>query len=79
MPMPRDRLSATDTGRLAIGDRELHAGDPIELMVHHHWYPARVEWDGARWYAVLPQGVMGQALHVPLWPGLLARLPEGRR
>ncbi|BDG59745.1 DUF5348 domain-containing protein [Caldinitratiruptor microaerophilus] len=79
--MPTEYLSAAPSGRLAVGERELLAGDVIEILVAGRWVPARVEWNDTRreWYAVVPQGAMGKALTVPLWPGVLARLPERQR
>ena len=79
--MPPEHLSAEPNGRLVAGERELHAGDVIEILVAGRWVPARVEWDDTRreWYAIVPQGTMGMALHVPLRPGVVARLPRRQR
>lgn len=69
-------LTAGDGGRLALDGRDLHAGDAIELLVHGHWVPARVEydWDGQRYYALVSQQPGdGGTLMVHLRIGTLAR------
>ncbi len=71
------RLIETDSGRLALGERELHCGDPLLLLVHGHWVPVRVEWsDRWGWYAACCQRPRdGDALLIRLRAGLMARLP----
>lgn len=71
------RLTETDSGRLALGDRELHCGDPLELLVAGRWVPVRVEWsDRWGWYAACCQRPGdGGTLLIRLRPGLVAKLP----
>ena len=63
----------TGEDRLALAGEDLHAGEPIELIIGGAWVPARVEWEPAiGWYALIPQGGRG-ALCVLLRPGVRAR------
>lgn len=67
-----------DDGRLAVGDRSLRSGEPLEILIHGAWVPARVEWDAdLGWYAAVCQQIGdGGTAHVLLRVGMIARLPE---
>ena len=43
--MMRLHVSESDPGKWCLGDRELSAGDSIEVMVYGKWYTARVDYD----------------------------------
>lgn len=67
--------SSKSEGRLSLGNRDLHAGDPITLLIHDRWVPARVEWASNQgWFALVYQGPsQEQSLSILLRPGVIVR------
>lgn len=60
--------------RIAIAGQDLHAGEPIELLIDGVWRSARAEWaPGLGWYAMVPRDAYGG------WCGLLRPGVRARR
>lgn len=76
-----DRLeTGLEQNRLALGGSDLHAGEPLELLIGGAWTPGRVEWSPTLgWYALLRQARHDhREVAVLLRPGLLARQMRDR-
>lgn len=69
--------------RLALCGQDLHAGEPLELLVGGAWVLARVEWSPTLgWYAIARQSKDHSAtreISFLLRPGMVARPMRDRQ